>query len=399
TMFNIFNKFNIEVWGRLVTIFSSLGSLIFLYLLTKKYLGVRIGSLTAFFFAFLPYNIYYSRTILPDPSMVMAILAGIYFFDRWVDEISNLKSQISNINLKTQIFYGLAILFTASAFLIKPFALFFTLPMIYLAFRKWGIKSLINPQLWLFMILTLAPLIFWRNWIQQFPEGIPASSWLFNEGNIRFKGAFFYWIFADRIGRLILGYWGIALLILGLARKIEKKEGLFFWSFIISSLLYLVVMAGGNVKHDYYQILIVPTLAVFLAKGVDFLLVAPKEYLSKTICYLLFAICYLFMFGFSWYFIRDYFNINNSAIVSAGKIVDQLTPKDAKVIAPYGGDTAFLYQTNRQGWPVFDRPIEKFKESGANYLIIANPTKSDFEGFGKMLSIVASSKDYLLLAL
>ncbi len=387
-MFNIFDKFSIEVWGRLGTIFSSLLSIVFLFLLVKKYLGVRVGLLTAFFFGFLPYNIYYSRTILPDSSMVMAILGGTYFFDQWAEK-----------NIKYWIPFILSVIFTAGAFLLKPFALFFTLPMLYLAFRKWGIRSLINPQLWLFAILTLAPLIFWRNWIQQFPEGIPAAGWLFNEGNIRFKGAFFQWIFADRIGRLILGYWGIALLVLGLVRKIEKKEGLFFWSFVASSLLYLVVMAGGNVKHDYYQILIIPTLAIFLAKGADLLISASREYFNRVTCYLLLVACLLFMFGFSWYFVRDYYNINNEEIVKAGKIVDQLTPKDAKVIAPYGGDTAFLYQTNRRGWPVFDRSIEEFIKSGATHLIIANPTKSDFEGFGKMFGVVASSKDYLLLSL
>lgn len=365
-MFNIFNKFSIETWGRLATIFSSLLSITFLFLLVKKYLGLRVGLLTAFFFGFLPYNIYYSRTILPDPSMVMSILGGTYFFDKWIDKNSKLQ-------LKSLIFYGLSVIFVTCAFLIKPFALFFTLPMLYLAFRKWGMRALINPQLWLFAILTLTPLILWRHWIQQFPEGIPVSNWLFNENNIRFKGAFFYWLFADRIGRLILGYWGVALLVLGLLRKQTEKEGWFFITFVISSLLYLVVMAGGNVKHDYYQILIIPTLAIFLAKGADLLLNASKEYFSRVICYLLFVICCLATLGFSWYHVRDYFNINNPKIITNGKIVDAFVPKEAKVIALYGGDTAFLYQTNRQGWPSLTHTLPEMIKRGATHLAILSP--------------------------
>ena len=62
---------------------------------------------------------------------------------------------------------------------------------------------------------------------------------VFNGGNIRFKGAYFYWIFAERIGKLILGYWGTSLLVLGLLTKIKTKP-LFLYSFIISSLIYLV---------------------------------------------------------------------------------------------------------------------------------------------------------------
>ena len=47
----------------------------------------------------------------------------------------------------------------------------------------------------------------------QFPEGIRVWDWLLNSDGIRFKGAFFYWIFAERLAKLILGYLIVALLI------------------------------------------------------------------------------------------------------------------------------------------------------------------------------------------
>ena len=68
-------RLTLEEWGRIVTIFSSLASIIFLYLLLAKYTNSRTGIAAAFFFAFVPYNIYYGRTILPDQSMVAALLA------------------------------------------------------------------------------------------------------------------------------------------------------------------------------------------------------------------------------------------------------------------------------------------------------------------------------------
>ena len=78
-------RFTLEQWGRVVTIFSSLVSVIFLYLLVRKYTNSRTGLFASFFFAFVPYNIYYSRVILPDQSMVAALLAGTYFFSNWID--------------------------------------------------------------------------------------------------------------------------------------------------------------------------------------------------------------------------------------------------------------------------------------------------------------------------
>lgn len=410
-LFKIFapikSGFSIEQWGRLVTIFSSLVSMIFLYLIVKNHRSQLAGLLAAFFFAFLPYNIYFGRTILADTSMVMAILGGIYFFDRFLVILNEVKSPDPSRSLKLTFLFILSILFTASSFLLKPYALFFTLPIIYLAWRVFGFKLVLKWQLWIFTILTLIPLIFWRLWMQQYPQGIPVTAWLFNAGNIRFKGAFFYWIFADRIGRLILGYWGLPIFILGflslggkkmLDRVQHDNDKWFFLSFIVASLVYLFVIARGNVQHDYYQILIIPSIAIFLGLGGEFLLKTAKEYFSKTISYFLFAICSVFMLFFSWYFVRDFFNINNPSIIVAGEAVDRLTPKTAKILAFYNGDTSLLYQTKRQGWSSLQKSLPEMIEMGADYLILVNPTENDYN-LGKTYKMVSAKKEYILFDL
>src|SRR3990167_3798953 len=55
--YKLMPRFTLEEWGRLVTIFSSLISIVFIYLLLKKYVNSRAGLIAAFFFAFIPYNI------------------------------------------------------------------------------------------------------------------------------------------------------------------------------------------------------------------------------------------------------------------------------------------------------------------------------------------------------
>lgn len=394
-LFKYLGVFTLEEWGRLVTIFSSLLSSLFLYLLVKKYAGMLSGLLSAFFFTFLPFNIYFGRTILPDTSMLMAILGGIYFFDRWIEE--RLKPELK---IKNYLFLFLSIVFTAAAFLLKPYALFFTLPMFYLAIVNFRFRLFLKWELFAFIILALAPLVFWRVWMQQYPEGIPGSAWLFNKGDVRFKGAFFRWLFADRMGRLILGYWGLPLFVFGFLSKIKNSKisyG-FFLSFLLSSLLYMFVVARGNVQHDYYQILIVPSLVIYMALGSSFLLKVSNDAFSKVSSYLVFAVCTIFMFTFSWYFVRDFFNINNPSIVKAGEVVDRILPKDAKIIANYEGDTSFLYQTKRRGWASFEKSLPEMKEMGAGYLVLVNPTEGDY-GWGKTYKIVASDKSYLIFDL
>jgi hypothetical protein len=369
--FKIFGHYNLEQWGRLVTIYASLFSILFIYLLCKKYLSERVGLIAAAFFAFVPYSIYYSRTILPDESMVTATLAGTYFLSNWID-----KPKFSIFNFQ----FLLSAIFIAIALLLKPYALFFTLPIVYLAWNKFRFNAFKKWQLWLFLIITVLPLGLWRMWMDQkeFLPGIAHNDWLFNSDFIRFKGAFFQWLFAERISKLILGYWGLPFVVLGIIKKINKKENWFFFYFIVSSLVYMTVMATGNVKHDYYQILIIPTLAIFFAKGFDFVL-EKMELFNRFVSYFVIILCSVFMIAFGWYIIRDYYNIQHQNMLYAAKAVDELTPKNAKVIAPYGADTTFLYYTNRQGWPVFDRSFKEFKQAGATIIVFADPTPEDLK--------------------
>src|SRR3990167_11355903 len=366
--FKLFGVLTLEEWGRLVTIFSSLITAVLIFLLLRKYVSENIGLVGALFYSLLPFNIYFGRVILPDPLAIMSMLGGIYFFDRWIE--SHNKKQTPSID------FLLSILFTACAFLLKPFTIFFTLPMIYLAYQEFGASFFRKKILWLFAGLSLLPLILWRLWMLQYPEGIPSGSWLFNAGGIRFKGAFFYWLFADRVGRLILGYFGIAFFILGFLRKFDKAM-LFFLSFVLSPLLYMTVIAKGNVNHDYYQILIVPSIVIFMALGVDFLLKHKSNIFPSVTAYLVILACTAFSLMFGWYFIRDFFNINNPSIVEAGRAADRILPKDAIVIVPYGGDSAFLYQTNRKGFPDWTLSPSEMINKGATHLVIANPTEKD----------------------
>lgn len=386
--FLIFDKFNIEEWGRLISIFASLSSIIFLYILVKRYSNKTIGLFSAFFLSFLPFNIFWGRTILPDSLVTTATLLGILFFDLWVESF-NRKS------LKKILYFLLSSIFLSLALLLKPFAIFFFLPVAWLAFKKWGLATVKRRDIILLTFISVVPFLIWRLWSIQFPGGVPQSGWLFNSGNIRFKGAFFYWIFAKRIGELILGFWGLPILVMGI---ILRRKNSFFLSFLLSSLLYIFVVARGNVQHDYYQIPIIPTIAIFLALGSEFFLNPPKQYFLKIITYPVFIFSILLMFSLSFKNVRDYYNIQDSSILVAGAAVDRLTPKGAKVVAPYEGDTTLLYYTKRKGWASFSKPLPKLIKMGASYLVLVNPKKQDFD-IGKSYKIISFSPQFILFDL
>ena len=378
--------FTVEIGARFVSVFCSLVSCVLLFLIVKKYLGVRTALASALFFAVLPYNVYYSRVILPEPMMVMCSLGLIWFFDRWMEE----KKWLSGC---------MAVWFTAVGLLLKPFVAFLFLPLVYLVLRKLGLKGVFSSSVLLFFCSSVLPFFFWRWWTGHFPEGIPAYLWLLNQDKIRFKGAWFWWLFAKRLGELILGFWGLVPFGLGLILAPNEKEGWFFHLWFLAILLYFLVFATGNVRHDYYQIISIPIICVFLAKGVDFLLFSSQKIFNSVLCSLFSVLCSFFMLAFSWYQVRTYFWINRPEIVEAGEAVDQLVPKEAKIIAPFGGDTAFLYQTKRKGWPVVEAPLDEMHKWGADFLVSVDPKDEGIRGLKEKYEVLKETEKYIIFDL
>ena len=168
-----------------------------------------------------------------------------------------------------------------------------------------------------------------------------------------------------------MGYWGVFLLAAGIIAKKRKEGWLFYW-WGISILLYLTVFATGNVRHDYYQVLTIPIISIFVARGISSLIQFAQYSRNTVITGLFLIIAIIFMEMFGWYHIRDFYNINHPEIVEAGRAVENKTNDRSLVIAPYNGDTAFLYQTKRRGWPVVELPINELIDEGAQYYVSVN---------------------------
>lgn len=372
-----------ETYARLTTVVITVVSTLLLYLIVKIFSGMIVGLLAAFFFAIIPYNIFYSSAILPGPFMVFGILGTYFAFTSYLKNEKNLWWFLASI-----IFANLAILSW-------PIALFFMLPVVYLGYDKYGLSGFKKIHLWIFAFLAISPFIAWRLWMRQFPEGIPSWQFLINEGNIRFKGAFFRWLIAERIGKLILTVSGTFLLFLGIIKKPEKEK-LFYYVWLASCAIYFVVFASGNVRHDYYQVPFIPIAAIFMAIGTKTLFNLPQGF-NRLIGPLVALASMVLMLAFGGYEVRGYWWINRPQIVTAGKAVDRLLPKDAAVIAPYNGDAAFLYQTNRHGYPIVDRSLEKFIEEGSKYLVSVDVNDSGIKNLAAHCKVIEQTGDYVII--
>lgn len=348
-----------ESLHRLVSVIFSLSSLVFVYLITKRYIGTPTAFVCAFVSALLPFNVFFSRTTLPEPTFLFFALGMVYFVDRVVWE--------------SRVIWGIwGFIFTALAFLIKPWAIFFVPPLVYsilvkskngpaFAEASAGEKGKSLLKYFLFFILAITPFILWRLWILQQSQGIPASSWLLNSDGIRFRPSFFWWIVSERLGREIFGVSGFALFIIGVLIK-QKNHFLHIW--LLSIFLYFIIFATGNVRHNYYQLIFVPIGVVFLSIGFVALFKGINNLLPRIWTIPLALSLLILSFYFTYKIDKEFYKINNPQMIDAGSVADKILPKDAIVLAPYNGDSAFLYQTNRAGFPYSYLPI---KEMIADY--------------------------------
>lgn len=351
----------IEVWGRITTIFFSLVIIAIIYYLTLKEIGRLAAFWAATIYSVFPFFVFFSRVVLPETTASGLTFISIFFL---------------YLNPTSPIFYILSAIFMASALLVKPTVIFFFLPLAYIFYNKHKNQVLKKPFFYIYFILAAIPLIWWRTYINNYPEGIPASDWLITSVNtatgmqiIFFRPAFFRWVFYERINNLILGGLSAAFFILGCFLK--QKKNLMI-TILLASLGYLLVFQGGNVQHVYYQTLILPAVAIYMGIGIAYISTLKKKPLEILPTYgLLFAIL-----GFSWfvsfYQVKDYYGYSPDLVQSA-KIINSLTTHDDKIVTDNTGDTTLLYLSDRRGAPaVYKDPIE-LKKLGYSYITTTSP--------------------------
>lgn len=373
----------IELAHRLLSVFASLGSMLLLFHFTKKISGYKVALFSAFIFAVLPYNIYYSRVILPEPTLIFFFLLGLWSFERW----------LSTQHLK---WYALSILSIAISMLLKPFVAFFAPIFLVLAYTRMKRTPLNAGLLGLYAGLVAVPFVWWRSWISQFPSGIPVNDWLFNGDGIRFRPAWWRWLGYERLTKLISGYVGI-LFLASSWYKMKKEEWLVYGAWAVGSFAYVAVIATGNVRHDYYQAILMPLVAILLGRGITVIQKILSNHFLPIIASTITGLLLMLMLVFSWLKVADYYNINNWEYIKVGEIVRQHTPDDALVIAPANGDTMFLYQTHRRGWPIGFSIDEKIDLGATHY--VSTSYDNEARELEETYFTIEKSPEYILIDL
>lgn len=364
--YKLFPSLPIEVHGRLVSsVFSLIIIAIIYYFLQKEYGKIAAVS-ASLIYALYPFFVFYSRVVLPETTALGMAMLSIFFL---------YKSQIHEKKPAIIIYYILSVVSFALALLVKPTVIFYGLALAYLFFRQFEFKIFKKIHVYLFFILVAIPLFWWRRYILAFPEGIPSSTWLITSVNtpngllpVFFRPAFFRWIFFERINNLILGGYTTFFFLLGCIARYKRY---FSYSILASAFAYIFVFQGGNVQHEYYQVLILPALAIMSGIGVMFMLKNSRLFIHPIFLYGLIICVACISFFVSYYRIRDYYNYP-AELEHMATVIKTLTQPTDKIVTDRTGDTTLLYLADRKGAPAVYKDLGELKKEGYSYFITNN---------------------------
>lgn len=367
----IYKITGVQEWvGRLLAVLFSVGSMGLLYRLSRKYFGINTALFSTAFFVICPLNIYYSRTFMPESSMIFFSIAFIYYFSEWFD----------NENWTNFLLTGLC---GALALLIKIPTLYLGFPIVGLAYIKYNKSLFIKWKLWLLAGIILLPSILWYSHAHQiFKEyGLTFAIWDIGHdkwGNIQiWLDKEFYLTLFHRFKGEVLTPIGLCLFLFGLVLKVRQKKEFLFHFWLLGIIIYFFIVAVGNIVNNYYQLPLVPVASIFIGKALT-LFINKKLLSEKVIGWIIITIAFLSISLFSYQEIKGFYYWSRP-IYFAGKTVDKLVEKDALIIV--GNDTIYhgpegLYYSNRKGWyanlfEINPEYVEGCRKQGAKYLVIA----------------------------
>lgn len=290
-----------EFWGRVVAMLFGMGSAVLTFFIGRSVWNGRVGLMAAALFTFSPLNIFFNRAFMPDSSTIFFTLLALWAFLRF---------------FQTSRVWPLVVACTAITFALAgkpPIALSVAPPLAVAMFLTYGLRFWRQGRL---IVGLAAALLLFVGWMKY-------SSFINNERSDKliegtftnageFNQSLVHWYFGSpqqradartyaRIFRRVpdwVGHWGthaetsgilesvrhwgvVALALLGVALSWRTRMQWILPAWFLGCLAYVLVFLNVNFIHNYYQMPIIPMLALAAALGVDRLLAAVERLAAR----------------------------------------------------------------------------------------------------------------------
>lgn len=370
-----------DAWGRVVTILSGYFAAWYLFLIVKLITKNRIlALLSPFFFLAIPLNMFYQRTFMIDPTIVFFLLAGLYH---------GCHALINGERRE----YIIAIAFLSFGFIQKGlYGPFWLLPLVSLKFFKNGFRSLFAPSFLALILIPLGVLLVWQNYVNQM-NTLSSHGYFSTTSTAHLEWNFGTWadrlsisLWKYRMGQVINGLFlkpGLLVFVLGLwfLRRYDKYW--VFTAFLLSQILYFIVVFRIQAQN-YYQLVMVPAVAVLLAIGLYGSARVVTGWMKKPNRKIVFAalvsiFCSVFLWR-SWGTVQASFFIDWDWYRQIAKLKDVTESGSYGIFATAGNEwnSAYTYYSNRilmqkGSENLTEEAIDTWRTDGYSFIVLHDP--------------------------
>jgi hypothetical protein len=363
-----------EGFGRLISIAFGLGTIVVTGALGRwLFRSALAGIAAAAIYAALPGSIYYSRTFMPDTTMVFFLTAAIYACARWFwDE-----------DARSWRGFPAAALLLMFAFLAKPVALVAVVPIACSALARFGLRAAFTrPQMYALLFAAFVPLAAYGSFVNAHAEWHWASGITQKHVLPSLRGAFTS-VHAFRaklsnvgvafrlLAQTMLGPFGLAFLIAGFALPYRRREGAIVYGWLAGALVYIYVVVTVE-RVDYYMYLVLPLAAIVGGNLVlrAWLVIRTTKFWQLAVAAA--ALLYVAMISVDRRLIAPYYAFSKVNYRAARALDATLAPGALIVMGHY--DPSILYYINRKGWeedPYLWTPFDEQSaiRKGARYFV------------------------------
>jgi 4-amino-4-deoxy-L-arabinose transferase-like glycosyltransferase len=242
--------FGVQEWvGRAVSVGFFLLSVPLLYLLVKQVANATSALLAVTIYLVAPLSVFVSRAFMPDMAALSCSLLALYLFAAWLAHEANSRLFLA------------ATCATCLALLIKITYLIIGIPLLYLAWRTYGVKCFRCRKLWVYAAVSLMiPGLWYAHAYLNSRSYVPCH--FFGEDGLAIRelawyGNILYYLVMWSLMPAVVG-----AMVLGALCPAHGPFRRLFHRWLLAHVVFVVVAGYGN-RHQWYQLPMVPVAAAF----------------------------------------------------------------------------------------------------------------------------------------
>ncbi|MFQ5692698.1 MAG: hypothetical protein ACE5IM_06615 [Nitrospinota bacterium] len=261
--------------------------------------------------------------------------------------------------------------------------LYLLLPLAFLAWERFGRKTLRSPRLWLFFLLVLVPPLLWYGYTAAQARAYLGGRnlWLQNDkllgAEYLLSARFYRLIFLTRLGEKMFAFSAFPLFLAGVLLPVRERRERVLHVWLGAVVLYFFLVAKGNFIHEYYQLPVIPVGCLFAGKAAGAAFRRARERgvpLRRDRLSWAVAVLLLFVPFHAVYKVNDRLGWNRSTLRFARRVASLTSPED-RLLVQAGHQTTLLYHADRRGWYVGKRVrldrrrLEAYRARGARFYV------------------------------